>query len=149
MALFNKRSNVKPVSQLSRSQYESEVRAFRKIVPDTSEKQARAAIASRRRHGYVLDYKTSAVEKSRFRDDFGKRTASSNLGQLTKMLKRRTEQNAQRRGDSESQIRVEGQKFRQISDNTDKFLTQEQREEKGRKETEYWIKYREAMGYAA
>lgn len=149
MALFNKRTNVKPVSQLSRSQYEAEIRSFRRIVPDATEQQAREAIASRRRRGYVIDSKASAVEKSRFRDEFGKRSASSNLGQLTKLVKRRTEQNEQRHGDNESEISAEGKAFRKIARNTEKYTTGDKRTKLRKLEVDYWKEYKRAMGYAA
>lgn len=154
MALFNKRTNVKTVKELirtdhGREQYAYELRLFKRINPDATDSQTREAIASRRRRGYVIDNKVSAVEKSHFRDEFGKRSASSNLGQLTKIVKRRTEQNEQRHGDNESDISVEGKAFRKIARNTEKYTTGDKRRKLRDLESDYWKEYKRAMGYAA
>jgi hypothetical protein len=149
MALFNKRPNVRPASQLSSTQYKAEIRAFRRIVPDATEKQAREAIASRRRKGYIIDNKASAAEKSAFRDEFGKRTASSNLGQLTKLANKRKDQNERRSGDDEKQISADGKTFHRIARDSEKFMSVSQRAKLRKLEMDYWKEYKEAMGYAA
>ena len=82
MTLFRRSPNVKPVSKLSPRQYDREVREFRRIVPEATERQAREAIASRRRRGLVLNSGASAVDKSKFRDDFGQRSTASQRGVL-------------------------------------------------------------------
>jgi hypothetical protein len=154
MPLFNKRTNVKTVTQLlktasGRDQYGRELRAIQRIVPDMTESQARELIASRRRKNEIIDFKASAVEKSRFRDEFGKRSASSNLGQLTKIVNKRKEQNEQRRGDTETQVSTEGKTFRGIARKTENHTTESQRRKLRKLEADYWKEYKRAMGYAA
>jgi hypothetical protein len=147
MPLFKKSANVKPVSQLSRKTYDAEIRAFRRIVPDATEKQAREAITSRRRRGLAIDTNASPAEKSKFRDDFGQRSTASSRGVINRLYEKRAAQVEARRGDSEDQVRTDGRTFRNAINNLYRNLSPDEIEELNMTQAEYWRLYREMMGY--
>jgi hypothetical protein len=132
-----------------RRQYREEIANFRRIVPDATEAQARAAITSRRRKGEVINYSASPVEKSKFRDEFGKKAVSSNLGQLTKLANKRKEQNERGHGDTETQISADGKTFHRIARDTEKYMSPSQRARLRKLEADFYRDYKIAMGYAA
>jgi hypothetical protein len=151
--LFKKtgRKSVKELlkTEHGREQYRREIRELRSIVPDMTEAQAKEAIAKRRRKGEVIDYKASAAEKSKFRDEFGKHSASSRLSQLTKLVNRRKEQNKAGQGDGETRVSAEGKAVANSRRDAEKSMSDSQRRKYRKLEAEYFREYKIAMGYAA